>query len=505
VSKFASTRVAVGAPLRTSSVPTRTYEGGTAVELDEKSELFLLACTNMVGEDTFYEKASARDKRFENLVHKVTASDPGWVSRLCAYLRFKMGMRSASVVLACEYVKAGGPQGRGVIASVCQRPDEPAEVIGYWFSRYGRHLPQPVKRGVADAVQRLYNEWAVARYDGERRLLRFADVIELVHARPSTPAQSQLFKYLLDQRHHADGSLEGLDLLATEARYEAIPSADRRAQLSQPAPRGWSWERIASWLPGGMDAAAWEWAIPNMGVMALVRNLRNFDQKKISEEAVDKVIEKIIDPAEVERSRLWPHQVWAAYREAPSDNWRRALGKTLELTTKNTPELPGRTLVLVDTSSSMQGVLSAKGTISRIEVAATMGAAMWKRNVADIVLFASGSLGLTVEKGTSALQVVEFIRRSIGRVGHGTMIHSSLRDAWDRQSYKRAIIFTDDQAHDSGQVSKGIGPVYTFDLGGYGRASMPTDKDHFRFGGFSDQLLSAIPVLESGRDANWPF
>src|SRR4051794_26873352 len=41
-----------------------THEGGPAYSRDVKGELFLLAVTNMVGEDTFYESAGARDERF---------------------------------------------------------------------------------------------------------------------------------------------------------------------------------------------------------------------------------------------------------------------------------------------------------------------------------------------------------------------------------------------------------------------------------------------------------
>ena len=106
-----------------------------------------------------------------------------------------------------------------------------------------------------------------------------------------------------------------------------------------------------------MDAEAWEAVIPSMGVMALVRNLRNFDEAGISEPAIDAVIAKITDADEVAKARLFPYQVWAAYKHAPSDNWKRALGRTLELTVANIPALDG-TLVVIDTSGSMQAPVS---------------------------------------------------------------------------------------------------------------------------------------------------
>ncbi len=46
------------APIRTTDQRTATYEGGEAFVRDQESELFLLAATNMVDEDTFYERAA---------------------------------------------------------------------------------------------------------------------------------------------------------------------------------------------------------------------------------------------------------------------------------------------------------------------------------------------------------------------------------------------------------------------------------------------------------------
>ncbi|HEX7165388.1 MAG TPA: TROVE domain-containing protein, partial [Acidimicrobiales bacterium] len=339
------------APVRTTNRRTFTFEGGDAFVRDAASELFLLAATNMVGEDTFYERAGKRDARFRDLVHDVTASDPAFIAGadpdngkvgLAQYLRETMLMRSAAVVMAAEYVAAGGPGGRSVVARALQRADEPAELVGYWFNNYGRNLPMPVKRGVADAVRRLYTERAALRYDGLSRQIRMADVVELTHPSPRDEPQSALFKYLLDRRHRDDAVADPavLPMLAAAADLDAVPPGARRAVLRERgavalAGAGFSWERLSGWLPGGMDAEAWEAVIPSMGVMALVRNLRNFDQAGILDAVIDVVIAKITDASEVARARLFPYQVWAAYKHAPSDNWKRALGRTLDLTVAN--------------------------------------------------------------------------------------------------------------------------------------------------------------------------
>ena len=104
----------------------------------------------MVGEDTFYERAADRDARFSTLVATVTQSNPDFIAGadpeggrigLAQYLRQTMLMRSAAVVMAAEYVAAGGAGGRSVVARALQRPDEPAELLGYWITAHGKRCP----------------------------------------------------------------------------------------------------------------------------------------------------------------------------------------------------------------------------------------------------------------------------------------------------------------------------------------------------------------------------
>ena len=510
------------AAVRTNEARTTTYEGAQALARDAESDLFLLAATNMVGEDTFYERAADRDRRFTALVHQLTASNPAFIAGadpetgrvgLAQYLRQTMLMRSAAVVMAAEYVAAGGAGGRSVIARALQRADEPAELLGYWMANYGRRLPMAVKRGVADAVRRLYTERAALRYDGLTRQLRMADVIELVHPEPKDAAQSALFRYLLDRRHH-DDAVAGAELpiLAAAARLAGVPEAERRAALrergaSALSEAGTSWERLSGWLPGGMDAEAWEAVIPNMGVMALVRNLRNFDQAGISEAAIDAVIAKIVDPAEVAKARLFPYQVWAAYKHAPSDNWKRALGRTLEHTTANIPSLDG-TLVVIDTSGSMQGPVSGRSAMARVEVAAVM--AMATANAArdvEVVIYGVDNARVRGLGGTSVLAGVQKVIGLIGSVGHATYGHTAIARHFNAKRHRRVVLFTDDQQHDAGQVRLDRVPlIYTFNLAGYAPSALPAGaRGRYTLGGFSDATFTAMAVLEAGRDADWPF
>jgi hypothetical protein len=527
MTKFSGTenrpqRADPAAPERTPAAQARTLEGAFAFEPDAESELFLLAATNVDAADTFYERAGDPDARFVALVHEVTRSNPAFIAGadlaagqvgLAQYLRETMLLRSAAVVMAAEYVAAGGPGGRSLIARTLQRADEPAELVAYWLANYGRRLPMPVKRGVADAVRRLYTECAALRYDSLTRQLHLADVIELVHPEPRDAAQSTLFRYLLDRRHHNDAVADAnLKVLTAAAELDAVPVEKRRLVLrvfgaDALARAGFSWERLSSWLPGGMDAESWEAVIPTMGVMALIRNLHNFDQAGISEAAVEAVIARIVDRDEVAKARLLPCEAWAAYTNTPSLLWRRALSRTLEHTTSNVPSLDG-TLVVIDTSGSMQSRVAGRSTMTRVEVAAVMAMATAKvgRDV-DVVIYGADNARVPGLAGTSVLAGVEKVAGLIGSVGQAAYGHTAIARHFDLKRHRRVVLFTDDQQQDSDHVRLSHVPlIYTFDLAGHRLSALPDgQRGRYTLGGFTDATFTAMAVLEAGRDSGWPF
>lgn len=508
----------------TAVAPARTHEGGRAFRRDAKSELFLLAVTNLVGEDTFYEAADARDTRFRSLVAAVTAQDPDWVARFVPWLRRSANLRSASVVAAVEYVRAGGPHGRRVVGSACLRADEPAEVLAYWTSRYGRAVPQPVKRGVADAARRLYDERAALRYDGAGRPWRMGDVLDLAHPRPAGPAQSALFGWLLDRRHDRATSEPGevaaeLATIRAWTALAAVPAGERRALVTAPdgpqrlAGAGMTWESVSGWLGGPIDADVWSALIPSMGYMALLRNLRNFDRAGVPDEVAETVAARLAHPAKVARSRQLPFRFWSAYRATDSARWVPALERALRAATANLPSFPGRTLVLVDTSASMSSVgLSARSSVTPVQAAAVFGVALAAKGAdVDLVGFASGTFRHQVRRGASVLREVERFVARVGEVGHGTAIASALASSY--AGHDRVVLVTDMQTH-AEPAFRGVAdrqvpahvPLYGFNLGGYGTTVLDAGgPGRHEFGGLSDATFGMISMLERGQDAGWPF
>lgn len=529
---------------------TTTYEGGNAFVRDQKSELYLLAVTNMVGEDTFYEKAKQRDDRFCSLVHRVVLADPVWLYRFLGWLRNKANMRSASVVVAAEAVWARVDAGAHDTFEVVQGPiiqtltlgskdfipqgmvrgDEPGEFVAYWVSKYGKRFPWAVKRGLNAAVIKLFDEYAYAKYgkvteDGQWGL---ADIVEMTRPKVGKGWKSDLFRHAINERHSRKEPVpETLPLLRKRAEIMGIPQEERAAFLSKPSAMdefreaGLTFEAASGWIGKALDASFWEALIPTMGYMALLRNLRNFEKAGISREARKVVQERLADPERVARSKQFPYRFLSAYRAVESDMWGEALSDALDASVGNLPVLPGRTLVLSDTSGSMGRFVSTKSTVTHADIAALFAVALASSGTdVDLYGFAGGGSGWDysrtaqvtfkhdLPKGGSVLKGIRSFTRRIGEVGHGTELDRAFRETYD--GHDRVVIVSDMQAFSSyaGNVTSQCPSdvrLYGLNVAGYKGGVIDLSKrNRYEIGGFSDQVFRMISLLEAG-DTNWPF
>jgi hypothetical protein len=537
VSKFnrlgVAARGAISAVVAENTPSTTTYEGGPGHTRDVKSELFQLAVVNMVGEQSFYEDAQSRDTRYAQLVRQATLDDADWTARMLKWLRSTANMRSASLVGAAEYTRARLDAGlagtsRGVVDSVLQRADEPDEMLAYWTSRYGKAIPKPIKRGVADAATRLYTEYSLLKYDTASNGFRFADVIDLTHPTPTADWQHALFKHALDRRHGRDDVQNisaNLPMIYNNITLRSFVAEGDFARLLDPdtlRQAGMTWEDVLS-LAGSKvgKAKLWEALIPSMGYMALLRNLRNFDEAGVSDLVATSVGAKLMHPDEVARSRQFPYRFLSAYESAQASlRWNVPLSTALDRSLANIPMLPGRTLVLVDTSGSMSTVgLSTRSKMTPVKAAALLGVALTRRNMppqgtshVDLFGFATGEFRHIIQPGAATLHEVNRFVGRVGEVGHGTDMWGALRRTYDK--HDRVFLITDMQTVTDRYAVGQAGslpvptsvPIYGFNLAGYNTVAYAAGSpNRHEFGGLNDATLRAIPLLEASRDAGWPF
>jgi TROVE domain-containing protein len=507
--------------IKTGTLPTgRTHNNAPGFERDAKSELFLLAVSQFYGEDTFYETSSLRDDRFRNLVAQVARSDADWLRRFLPWLRNVANIRTASIVGAIEaaraMAKAGIPGGRGIVAEAMSRADEPGEALAYYVSRYGRSLPKPIKRGIADAVGRLYTQYSALKYDTDSKGYRFADVLELTHAAPVSLDQGQLFKWLLARRHRRTRIEVGddLEMVAANAYLRRRAATDVKALLNETQLRlaGMTWEDVLSLGGNRIDKKAlWTAVIPTMGYMGLLRNLRNFDEAGISGDLVDTVRERLASPAEVAKSRQLPMRFLSAHREVSSNNWSLALERALEASLVNVPKLDGSTLVLIDTSGSMAASMAGKSKLQRWDTAVIFGLAVAHANAAaDVVSFSDSSKVFPAKAGESLLRSIDRWKSGGYFIGNGTATEAAVRKHY--RGHDTVLILTDEQAnyHDHYDVAAAVPKdktVITFNLAGdkYGHTASGADPRRVTVGGLSDAAFKLLPSLAARAQGGWPF
>lgn len=498
-------------------VVTQTFNGGQGYVREAKSEVFLLAAGSFVMEDAYYEKGNARTQRYVQLLDEVTKADPEWVAAFLTWLRGPGNIRTAAIVGAVEVAerlaKAGVAGGRQLISAVLQRADEPGEMLAYWIATRGRKtLPKPIKRGIADAVERLYTEYALLKYDTDRVSVRFGDVIEIVHPGASSLAQGHLYEYAIERRRKRGTEPDAsLTMVRTNGSlretFKLNPAVLLDADNLKAA--GMTWEDTLS-LAGDKVSKRDLWAAlaPNLPYMAAIRNLRNIDEAGVLDKDVASLITRIADPRQVAKSRQLPYRFWQAFKAAPSLRWGHALDTALNLSLANIPVLGGKTLVLIDTSASMQAKLSAKSEMSYVESAAIFGLALALRGQADVFGWATGAFGFVPKQGVSLLTAVAEFDACVGRAGHDTNMAGAFAATYKKGVYSRVVVISDMQInlHYGNFVPKDI-PVYFFNLAGYraGVADTKSNGNVYDIGGLGDSTFNQIKSLEAGKTGAWPW
>lgn len=485
----------------------KTVVGTDGIERDartNKSDLFLLGAGRFFAESAYYETGNDSAQRYIKLIHKVTKSDPAWVAAFLKWLRTEGNVRTAAIVGAAEYVKAGGPNGRAVVNSVIVRGDEPAEMLAYWINTHGKRIPQPIKRGVRDAATRLYNERNFAKFDSSSSAVRMADVVELTHPAPTGAWQSGLFKYMIEQRH-GRATFEGKSLTYLEGRSKCSTRNDylRELKLGNPTI---TWENVSSAGKGKMTAEEWLACYDHMGYMAKLRNLRNLEDAGVSIKDMRAVGESLANPEAVAKSRQLPMRFLSAYKAVKNNVWAGYLEEALDASLANVPKVKGNWLVLIDASGSMDWGYSQTGELSYYDSASVFGVAFAKANKATVRTYSDRLSPALDTKGKNVLQLVKSLRdRSYWHQG-GTSTARCLKQAFGEGKFDGVLLLTDEQ------YNVGTGPdvalpanvpLYTFNLAGY-KGGHKIEPNRVTVGGLSDAAFGMIATIENAKAA-WPW
>ncbi|MCI0557540.1 MAG: hypothetical protein MN733_03515 [Nitrososphaera sp.] len=226
-----------------------------------------------------------------------------------------------------------------------------------------------------------------------------ADVIKMVHPRPGDvqvregadaakqqKARGALYAYLLGKDHNFN------DLPKIVRDYECFKAGDRTAGVPDVD------FRMLTSLPLSNDD--WKEIAKNGAWHQTRMNLNTYARHGVLEDhALSRhVADKLRDATEIERSKVFPYQLLAAYLntestgdEAVPQSVRNALQDAMELAVENVPSYEGNVAVVVDVSGSMQSAITGyrKGATSKVravDVAALVAAAILRKNPNAVIV-----------------------------------------------------------------------------------------------------------------------
>lgn len=395
-----------------------TNDAGTVVPtIAVDKQLRRLVLASMLFEDAAYIDGVSHAEAVKAAVAK---ADPKAVANLAIEARTKYMLRHIPLFLMRELARIGKLKAADLFA-VIQRPDEIGEFISLYWKDKKQPLSNQVKKGIAMAfTDGPFSEYTFAKWDKNSAAVSLRDALFLCHPKPKTSEQEVLFKKIANKE------------LKTPDTWEVALSggADKRA----------TFERLM--------------AENKLGALAFLRNLRNMRKSGITIEALASY------GAKLDVSKVLPFRFVAAAKACPE---LRMLMQAMMLKSVQSQEkLPGRTVLIIDTSGSMSAAISYKSDMTRIQAAGAM-AAIAKELCEDVVIYATaGNDGSrkhatvlisdeTVGRSLRGMDLVDYLgsfelARKIGGGGiFFTQVMQFVAEAERGSSVDRVIVFTDEQ------------------------------------------------------------
>jgi len=457
---------------RKASVPdTVNLAGGEAYSMSNKLELVSLMLTSMLGND-FYRSESEATTRLRKLISD--SSDLEFTAKAALYARNEAGMRSVSHLVAGELAKQvkGASWTARFFEKVVRRPDDVLEILAYYSARFGKPIPNALKKGMGHALTR-FDEYQLAKYRRDNAELSLVDAVNLVHPR-HTEALGKLMK----------GDLSAANTWETRLTQAGQAEAGTESDAD----------------PDSLKREAWNDLVKSrkIGYFALLRNLRNILQT--TPDLVDDVVALLTDEKLIRKSLVLPFRYLTALEALQSANLPQtgklmaALSDAVDMSLVNVPEFSGRTLIALDGSGSMMG--------KPIKIGALFAAVLLKSNHADLMLFSDSAKYVPLNTRDSTLTLTQSIERMVQNAG--TNFHAIFETA--RERYDRVIILSDIQAWigfysptEAFAVYRkrtGADPkVFSFDLNGYGTLQFP-ERQVYALAGFSDKTMDTLTLLD---------
>jgi len=408
----------------------RTHGGAIASNVNPEEQLRRSVMACMLWEDTFYESGETIAKRICNLIKQV---DPQKVANMAIDARTNQKLRHVPLLIAREMARLDSHKGlvKDLLPEIIQRADELAEFLAIYWKDGKCPISAQVKKGLAKAFGN-FNEYALAKYNRDGAV-KLRDAMFLCHPKPADVGPA-----VIKHRTYKDGHAKSL-LRHTDSLYHKL------AEGTLKTPDTWEVE-----LSAGADKCETFTRLmeqDKLGALAFLRNLRNMEQSGVAKELV-------VDYAKrVNLDRVLPFRFIAAYRAVPA--WQNMIEEMMLRCLEKMPKLPGKTVLIVDSSGSMtQGKVSAKSDLSRLDAAGAL-AILVKEIAENPVIYATAgndtacrhaTMQVPARRGFELSRIFSELQLR-HKIGQGGIFLKQVMDHvyQEERTADRVIVITDEQ------------------------------------------------------------
>lgn len=351
----------------------------------------------------------------ERTIDEALAAAPRATLIEAARLRQVEHIRTTPQVILVRAANHQNVRGTGLVREyapqIVTRADEPAVGLAYQLWRFGKPVPNSLKKAWRVALAG-FNTYQLAKYRLANRSIKTVDVVNLVH--PKSEAIDRLMKGELSTRNQ-------------------------------------TWESIVSEHKG--SRGAWNKALGVMGHMALLRNLRNLLDNNVSPKAF---VRKLLEGART--GKQLPFRYYSAYQaikdRAPAivlDSVETCLTESLG----NLPRFKGRTMSLCDNSGSAQGTTTSSMGTMRISTIANLTGVLAGKRADDghLGVFGDRLETFTIRQNSAVFDDLDRAESLAQGIGGGT--ENGIWLFWDRairthEHWDTVFVFSDMQAGHGG-------------------------------------------------------
>ena len=416
---------------------TRNHEGTKVHDLSSLETLFSKVLGSFFGESTFYENRNA-EKDFVELVdtiNKVPYEDREYVLKIALLGReHNMIQYPLAVLTACfnderfkgdDFLDKNGKNKLQYYSNrIIRRGRDIVDVMSTQISAYGfdrvpvyagkklvgykRDLPLPMQlRKALKYKLETFNDYQLSKALSESREVSMADCIKLL--RPNEKVAKVPKGFFSDV---IEGKVQmGADTKQVQSELAKSKNKNSTSTIKD--------------VKESLDTST---------VMAIVKNLVALHRAGVFDDktAVKKIVDKLTDKKQVQKSRLLPFRFYSAWKEVnklPSSYGVRAVSDALitalDLSVDYMPKIEGYNAILIDRSGSMQYPISSMSTVTAEEVALLLGAICFKQSVGEVYVFANQCQKIEgLSSRSTVIDLVEKIRKPY--VGGGTSLDVAL-------------------------------------------------------------------------------